>query len=387
MTVDVTLSGVNKYFGVHHVVRDVELTFPAQRFVTLLGPSGCGKTTLLRMIAGLEKVTRGSILFGERRVNLVRPGQRDVAMVFQSYALYPHMNVFNNIAYGLRVRRTPREELRRKVAEVAEVLEIGHLLDRKPRHLSGGQRQRVALGRAMVRDPVVFLMDEPLSNLDAKLRVTMRSELKRFHLQLGTTTVYVTHDQLEAMTMSDLIAVMKDGAVQQFATPQEIYNRPANLFVAGFIGNPPMNFLDVSLAAGAPPSLRLGDAVLPLPQDADLRGLAPDSRLTLGVRPQALSLVASDRGDALQGQVDLVELLGSEKLIEVSLIAGQRLVVQVRAEVPVAMGDRIGVVFDAAAMHLFEPQEGLALRRSGSASGPMSAASAVGAGHELEIAR
>ena len=363
MAVDVVLSQLNKYFGTQHVVRDVELTIPARKFVTLLGPSGCGKTTLLRMIAGLEKVSGGDVLFGDRRMNLVRPGERDVAMVFQSYALYPHMNVFNNIAYGLRVRRTSREKIREKVEEVANVLEIGHLLGRKPRQLSGGQRQRVALGRAMVRNPLVFLMDEPLSNLDAKLRVTMRSELKRFHMRLGTTTIYVTHDQLEAMTMSDLIAVMRDGVVQQFGTPQEIYNRPANLFVAGFIGSPPMNFLDVRLADGANVCIKVGEGTLELPDDVNTEGVAMDEAMSLGVRPQDLALGDPQARNVLPGQVELVELLGSEKLVEINLADTRRIVVQVRADFSVAIGDRVGVVFDPARMHLFHGKEGAALRR------------------------
>jgi ABC-type sugar transport system ATPase subunit len=226
-----------------------------------VGPSGCGKTTLLRILAGLESATSGAIWHGDEKVSDLAPGKRDVAMVFQSYALYPHMDVRANIGYGLKVRGVPRDELDRRVREVARVLEIEHLLGRKPRQLSGGQRQRVALGRAMVRKPWLFLMDEPLSNLDAKLRVTMRSELKRFHLRLEATTVYVTHDQLEAMTMSDLIAVMEHGVVQQYATPAEIYNRPANTFVAGFIGSPAMNFIEGARIGGSEVSITAGERV------------------------------------------------------------------------------------------------------------------------------
>ena len=246
----IRLEHIFKSFGPVAVLKDVSLEFPEREFITLVGPSGCGKTTLLRILAGLESASSGAIWHGDTRVSDLAPGKRDVAMVFQSYALYPHMNVFGNIAYGLKVRGTPKPEIDARVREVANVLEIEHLLDRKPKALSGGQRQRVALGRAMVRKPWLFLMDEPLSNLDAKLRVTMRGELKRFHMRLETTTVYVTHDQLEAMTMSDKIAVMEHGVVQQYAAPDEVYNRPANTFVAGFIGSPPMNFIAGATLSG-----------------------------------------------------------------------------------------------------------------------------------------
>ena len=251
---DVSLEVINKSFGSVRVLKDVSLKFPSRKFVTLLGPSGCGKTTLLRMIAGLETVDSGIIRFGEKVVNRLAPRDRNIAMVFQSYALYPQMSVGQNLAYGLRVRGTPKEVRAAAVERVARILEIEHLLDRRPAQLSGGQRQRVALGRAMVRKPDIFLMDEPLSNLDARLRITMRAELRRFHLDLGATTVYVTHDQLEAMTMSDHVAVMNGGVVQQFGSPAEVYGHPANLFVAGFIGSPPMNLIHgaVELENGAP---------------------------------------------------------------------------------------------------------------------------------------
>src|SRR5688572_32098976 len=284
----IRIDGITKRFGKTEVLRSVNLEFTEREFITLVGPSGCGKTTLLRILSGLETPTSGEIWHGDKPIGHLAPGARDIAMVFQSYALYPHMDVFHNIAYGLRVRGTSAEEMRRRVQEAAEVLEIAHLLHRKPRELSGGQRQRVALGRAMVRKPWLFLMDEPLSNLDAKLRVTMRSELKRFHMSLETTTVYVTHDQLEAMTMSDRIAVMEHGVIQQFGSPEEIYNRPANLFVAGFIGSPPMNFISkVHMADGRLFEHGAGVASpLPVLSLARFKGAGAGSQLVLGIRPQ-----------------------------------------------------------------------------------------------------
>ena len=356
---DVSLAGINKNFGPVRVLKDIDLVFPDRKFVTLLGPSGCGKTTLLRMIAGLEPITSGIIRFGDRVVNHLAPRDRNIAMVFQSYALYPQMTVRRNLGYGLRVRKTPAAEIEAAVARVAGLLEIDHLLDRKPAHLSGGQRQRVALGRAMVRHPDIFLMDEPLSNLDAKLRVTMRAELRRFHLDLAATTIYVTHDQLEAMTMSDLIAVMHAGSVRQFGTPAEVYGRPANLFVAGFIGRPPMNFLEgeIAVAAGGP-ALASRDAHLELPH---LRGrVAPGQRVILGVRPQAAAISGSD-GANLRGRVWVVELLGSEKLIDVDLGDKRRFAVQVRADTSVNLEQSIGVRLDPNSVHVFDAGSGAAI--------------------------
>ncbi len=361
---DVRLDKVNKSFGALHVVKDVDLVVVDKEFITLLGPSGCGKTTLLRMIAGLESVTSGVILFGERIVNRVPPGQRDVAMVFQNYALYPHMRVFDNIAYGLRVRGTPKNEMRQRVTEVARILEIEHLLERKPRQLSGGQRQRVALGRAMVRNPKIFLMDEPLSNLDAKLRVTMRAELKRFHINLETTTIYVTHDQLEAMTMSDKVAVMSDGCVQQYGTPREVYDRPANLFVAGFIGNPPMNFVEGRLTRDPQPKLAVADSLITLPDGLGpaLEGRPEGAPLVLGVRPPDVTLVPPGTSGALPAEVWLVELVGSEKLVDLSYADGKRICAEVRADAEVHLNDRVAAAVDPARIHLFDPASGLAIR-------------------------
>src|ERR687898_1403091 len=304
---DVRLERINKSFGSVQILKDIDLVFPSRKFVTLLGPSGCGKTTLLRMIAGLEPVSSGTVRFGDRVVNHLMPRDRNIAMVFQSYALYPQMTVRRNLGYGLRVRGTPKAEINEAVERVARILEIDHLLDRKPAQLSGGQRQRVALGRAMVRKPDIFLMDEPLSNLDARLRITMRAELRRFHLDLNATTIYVTHDQLEAMTMSDHIAIMNSGIVQQFGTPEEVYGRPANLFVAGFIGSPPMNLIHgaVELENGAPTFASEHARV-------SLRHLAnrvhAGQRVVHGARPKDLSLVPSAAEGNAHGRVWVVEL-------------------------------------------------------------------------------
>src|SRR5499426_2750529 len=244
----VVLKDLNKKYDEVHAVKDVNLHIRDKEFIVLVGPSGCGKSTTLRMVAGLEEITAGEISIGERIVNDLPPKDRDIAMVFQNYALYPHMSVYDNMAFGLKMRKFTKPEIRKRVQEAAEILDIGQLLQRKPRQLSGGQRQRVALGRAIVRHPQVFLFDEPLSNLDAKLRVQMRVEIKKLHQRLGTTAIYVTHDQIEAMTLGDRVVVMKDGLVQQVGEPLELYNSPANRFVAGFIGSPAMNFADVTLA-------------------------------------------------------------------------------------------------------------------------------------------
>ncbi len=353
---NVRLSHISKSFGTNQVLKGIDLEFPDRNFVTLLGPSGCGKTTLLRMIAGLEKITAGDIYFGERRVNDLAPGDRNIAMVFQSYALYPTMDVARNIGYGLEVRRTPKPERRERVGAVAKVLEILHLLARKPRQLSGGQRQRVALGRAMVRKPDIFLMDEPLSNLDAKLRAAMRGELRRFHLDLGTTTNYVTHDQLEAMTMSDLVVVMNEGVVQQIGTPEEVYARPANLFVAGFIGTPPMNLIPARNEGG-----RVALEGHPLAVAAPAGAPA---ELILGVRPQDVAMAAPGEPGTIPGKVWMVELIGSERLIEVEIAPKLRVTAEVRAAHRAAIDDAVAVRPDPAHVHLFDPTTGRALTRS-----------------------
>ena len=292
-----------------HVVKGADLVVEDGEFLVLVGPSGCGKSTTLRMVAGLEDVTRGEIRIGDRVVNDVSPKDRDIAMVFQSYALYPHMTVFENMSFGLKLRKYPKAEIDTRVKEAADLLDIGHLLERRPKELSGGQRQRVAMGRAIVRRPQVFLMDEPLSNLDAKLRVQMRAELQRLHHKLGVTTIYVTHDQTEAMTLGDRIVIMKDGFIQQCDSPLQLYQRPNNLFVAGFIGSPGMNFLEGEAAEGR---FRHQHFDLELPTGAK----SVEGKVTLGIRPQDVEL-GEPSGDAvvLPAELEVVEPLGSENFL------------------------------------------------------------------------
>jgi multiple sugar transport system ATP-binding protein len=316
----VALRGVYKDFGRTRVIHGVDLDIADGEFVVFVGPSGCGKSTLLRLIAGLEDITAGDLFIGGERVTDLPPARRGIAMVFQSYALYPHMTVYQNMAFGLELARASREEADRRVRRVAEMLHIAELLDRKPRELSGGQRQRVAIGRAIVRDPQVFLFDEPLSNLDAALRVGTRIEIAKLHEETGATMVYVTHDQVEAMTLADRIVVLNAGRVEQVGAPLALYHRPANLFVAGFIGSPRMNFLPGTLAAGeGGPGCRLGDGTfVPLPE----RAAAPaGSPVTLGVRPEHLRVDApgggAPGGAAIEGRVDFVEQLGELHLLYV----------------------------------------------------------------------
>ena len=353
----VTIEDINKSFGSVRVLTNVSLQFPSRKFVTLLGPSGCGKTTLLRMIAGLETVDSGIIRFGDRVVNRFAPRDRNIAMVFQSYALYPQMTVRQNLGYGLRVRGIPKEARAEAIERVARILEIDHLLDRRPAQLSGGQRQRVALGRAMVRSPDIFLMDEPLSNLDARLRIAMRAELRRFHLDLNATTIYVTHDQLEAMTMSDYIAVLNGGIVQQFGTPSAVYAAPANLFVAGFIGNPPMNLLPCRVA------VRNG-SLFAASEDIEIEiahfqgHVAPEQDVVLGIRPQDLALTTETGVSTASGRVWVVELVGSEKLVDVDFGNKRRLIVQTRADTLVREEDTVLVRVPPERVHLFDGRTG-----------------------------
>ncbi len=348
---DVRYQGVSKSFGGVDALIELDLDIPDGTFLALLGPSGCGKTTALRILAGLEEPTAGSVYLGDRDVTRLQPKDRDVAMVFQSYALYPHKSVADNIGYPLRVRKVPKPERAERVATVARMLSIEGLLERMPRALSGGQRQRVALARAIVREPRVFLMDEPLSNLDAQLRLQMRIEIKRLQKQLGVTTLYVTHDQVEAMTMADMVAVMQDGRLQQLATPADLYARPANLFVARFCGSPPMNVLDgeVSGAAFTHPH---GTLAL---TDAPVRG-----PVKLGFRPEHAAIVAPDAPGALRGEVYVVEPLGNETLITVAL--GDALVnMRAAAGVEPAIGTPVGLLPDRARLHLFDADTGAAI--------------------------
>ncbi len=330
---DVRFEAVAKSFGSTQALAPLDVTVPDGRFLAMLGPSGCGKTTALRLLAGLEQPSAGRIFIGERDVTRLEPRHRDIAMVFQSYALYPHKTVAENIAYPLRLRRSAKAERDERVRSVAELLDIDGLLSRAPRQLSGGQRQRVALARAIIRRPQAFLMDEPLSNLDAQLRMQMRIEIKRLQRELGVTTLYVTHDQIEAMTMADLIAVMRDGRLQQLATPAELYARPANLFVARFCGSPPMNVLDGELADGV---FQHPSGALPLPA-AQARG-----PVTLGFRPEHVEIVAPGTPNALAGEIYVVEPLGNETLVTVR--AGEALInVRAGADFAAPIGERCGL--------------------------------------------
>ncbi len=356
----VRLQSVSKKFGETVVVDDVTLEIADREFLVLVGPSGCGKSTTLRMVAGLETTTGGDIYIGDRRVNDLGPKDRDIAMVFQNYALYPHMNVYDNMAFGLRMRNVARAEIDERVKEAAEILGLGPLLKRKPKEMSGGQRQRAALGRAIVRHPAVFLMDEPLSNLDAKLRVQTRGEIVKLHQRVATTMIYVTHDQVEAMTMGHRIVVMKDGVVQQVDTPKAIYDRPANQFVAGFIGSPTMSFLPCSIEArdGALFARGAGFAVR-IPDER--RGVVPAADVrdaVLGVRPEDVTLHA-DGAESMPAVVDVVEPLGPEQVLYLTG-GGAQITARAPAEATVASGDAIRLSINAKRMHLFDGVSGAA---------------------------
>ncbi len=340
---EIRLDQIEKRWGGFSAVQKQSLHVADHEFLVLLGPSGCGKTTTMRMVAGLEEPTSGDIWIGGRNVTHELPKDRDVAMVFQNYGLYPHMTVGENIAYPLRVRGVSRGDRDKRVAAAAAKVELGSLLHRRPRELSGGQRQRVALARALVRTPAAFLMDEPLSNLDAKLRVTMRAELKHLQHELGITTIYVTHDQIEAMTLAHRVAVMDGGVIQQIATPAEIYDRPANLFVAGFIGSPPMNLIPVRRADG--------DLVA---EGVRIPGLAPVAAddLVLGVRPEDVRL-ADAAGSEVQGKVFTCELTGDAVLVTVQM-GGCRVIAKADRTFRIGDGEAVGLKFDASRLHLFD---------------------------------
>ena len=338
---NVTYEHVTKSFDGTVAVKDLMLEIPDGEFMVLVGPSGCGKSTALRMLAGLEKVSEGRILIGDRVVNNVAPQARDIAMVFQSYALYPHMTVYDNLAFGLRNQKVQKKDIDRRVRRAAEILDLDPLIKRKPKQLSGGQRQRVALGRAIVREPAAFLMDEPLSNLDAKLRVQTRAEILKLQQELETTTIYVTHDQVEAMTMGDRIAVMRLGILQQVGTPAELYEQPANVFVAGFIGSPAMNLVPASV----------------------LEGVGGDDRIA-GFRPEHIRVGRNGRGDAIafDGEVEVVEYLGDEQLVHISR-KGTSLQARLPVEERLAAGDHVTFVLPREKLYLFDAESEQRIKR------------------------
>ncbi len=350
----IRLKNLCKRFGDVDVIKNVDIEIEDGEFVVFVGPSGCGKSTLLRMIAGLEDITEGVMELDGRVVNELPPRERGVAMVFQNYAIFPHMTVRENIGFGLTIAGTPKREKSRKVEEAARTLQMEHLLDRRPSQLSGGQRQRVAIGRAIVRDPAVFLFDEPLSNLDAALRLDMRMELSKLHRQLGATMVYVTHDQVEAMTLADKVVVLRDGTVQQIGAPMELFRHPANMFVAGFIGSPPMNFLDVQIARNDGDTVTVrSDMLAPLamPGPSDHQGAEAGGKL--GIRPQYLRLAKDDTDALLSGRITIVERLGSETLIDVTLADGSNVIAIIDESEQVAPGETVGLSFDAGRAVLF----------------------------------
>ena len=357
-----------KYAGGVIAVSDFNIEIKDKEFIILVGPSGCGKSTTLRMIAGLEEISEGELYIGDRLVNDIAPKDRDIAMVFQNYALYPHMTVFENMAFGLKLRKVPKDEIARKVEEAARILDIAHLLDRKPKALSGGQRQRVALGRAIVREPQVFLLDEPLSNLDAKLRAQMRTEISKLHKKLGTTFIYVTHDQTEAMTMGDRIVVMKDGYIQQIDTPTNLYNDPVNQFVAGFIGSPQMNFIDTKCKVeGDKVSLTFDNTTIVLPPakakklaDAGCNG----KTVVMGIRPEDIGdseiEIEAHQDCAFEADVTGYELLGSEVLLYFK-VAGTSMTAKVDSRTTARMGDHIKLAIDPEKIHVFDKETELTI--------------------------
>ncbi|MBS5481469.1 MAG: ABC transporter ATP-binding protein [Acutalibacteraceae bacterium] len=362
-----------KYPGGVVAVSDFNLEIKDKEFLVLVGPSGCGKSTTLRMIAGLEEISEGELYIGDKLVNDVAPKDRDIAMVFQNYALYPHMTVFENMAFGLKLRKTPKDEIKRRVDEAARILDIAHLLDRKPKALSGGQRQRVALGRAIVREPKVFLLDEPLSNLDAKLRAQMRTELSKLHKRLGTTFIYVTHDQTEAMTMADRIVVMKDGFIQQVDTPQHLYDMPCNMFVAGFIGSPQMNFIESKL-------LKEGDTFyvefgsedtkttrgvkyrIPLPAEKNAKGALDeyiDKPVMMGIRPEDVHdearYLEAFKNCIVKADVEVTELMGAETFLYLN-VEGFNYTARVEPTSTARPGDNVEIALENSKIHLFDPE-------------------------------
>ena len=354
------LDNVNKQLGGMRILRDVSLEIAAGEFVVFVGPSGCGKSTLLRLIAGLDSICGGDLLIDGRRVNDLEPRERGVGMVFQSYALYPHMSVYDNISFGLKLAKTEKTTLRERVLKTAQILQLDKLLQRKPKELSGGQRQRVAMGRAMAREPDILLFDEPLSNLDASLRVQMRNEIARLHARLGSTMIYVTHDQVEAMTLADKIVVLNGGRIEQVGSPQALYERPASRFVAGFLGSPRMNFLPAFLhtpgATSLVESLVLGMTALPF----DSSGLAPNTPLTLGIRPEHVALKAAQSSTGVA--VTVVEYLGSETYVHLDTGQEEPLICRCEVNAGWQVGDRVELQLAFDNLHLFDA-DGTALKR------------------------
>jgi multiple sugar transport system ATP-binding protein len=346
---NVNIRNVQKRFGAVNVIRDISVDIADGEFVVLVGPSGCGKSTLLRMIAGLEEMSDGEIRIGARDVSNLRARDRDIAMVFQNYALYPHMSVADNMGFALKLKKADTSEISERVTKAANILGLEKLLDRYPKQLSGGQRQRVAMGRALVRDPQVFLFDEPLSNLDAKLRVQMRAEIKSLHQRIKTTTIYVTHDQIEAMTMADKIVVLHDGVIEQVGAPLELYDRPANLFVAGFIGSPSMNFIDGRIEEGVFRTAK--GLILPLPES--IKSAPPAGELVYGIRPEHIR--ASQGGIA--GRAEIVEGTGSEIFAKVDC-NGEQISCLFRERLAIAYGDTVSISIDPASVHLFDKSTG-----------------------------
>ena len=363
----VTYDHVAKQFGDVVAVSDLTIEVPDKEFLVFVGPSGCGKTTSLRLLAGLEEVTEGDIYIGDRLVNDVPPKDRDIAMVFQSYALYPHMSVYDNMAFGLKLRKTPKKEIERRVHESAKILGIEELLDRKPKQLSGGQRQRVAVGRAIVREPYVFLMDEPLSNLDAKLRVQARAEISKLHQRLGTTFIYVTHDQVEAMTMGTRIAVMRDGILQQVDSPQVLYDTPVNIFVAGFIGSPAMNFLDATLVErDGKVAVDAKDFLLEVPDDkAETYRQHLGKDVIFGIRPEDTHdpeyAPPGIKSALVEAKVDVTELMGNEVIVYL-VSEGTEFLGRFDPRTGARVGNTVPVVFNMDRMHVFDKQMEMAIR-------------------------
>jgi multiple sugar transport system ATP-binding protein len=363
----VTFEHVYKRFGDVVAVNDLNIAVEDKEFLVFVGPSGCGKTTSLRLLAGLEEISEGNIMIGDRVVNDVPPKDRDIAMVFQSYALYPHMSVYDNMAFGLKLRKTPKADIERRVKDAADILDIGHLLDRKPKQLSGGQRQRVAVGRAIVREPAVFLFDEPLSNLDAKLRVQTRAQLTRLHQRLATTFIYVTHDQVEAMTMASRIAVMKDGLLQQIDSPQQLYDHPLNVFVGGFIGSPSMNFFDATLVeSDGKLEVNAGGFRIEVPEPkATAWREHKGKEVIFGIRPEDIhskeftppGILESD----MSASVDVTELMGNEIFLYLNTKDDKQFIARVDPRVKVTTGDEIELAVNMANAHIFDPKTETAL--------------------------